>query len=185
MLCRNSVIFPCLRFTFLSVGDRDYWVGSVVLRDGSHILPVGTISVEYIVHVFLFFRRHRPRSALVNKCSLIRRLVSLSMRTRKVGGAHAVINPRRACAARVTVVVVCVCRLVANSLLKGQFVLKTLSHTQRATKVKKFVGFSLKPLRCRDTALARCTATRAVGHFYSAENAHAQRPCARACVVAI
>ena len=84
-----------------------------------------------------------------------------------------VVNPRRACAARVTVVVVCVCRLVANSLLKGQFVLKTLSHTQRATKVKKFVGFSLKPLRCRDTALARCTATRAVGHFYSAENAHA------------
>ena len=82
-------------------------------------------------------------------------------------------NPRRACAARVTVVVVCVCRLVANSLLKGQFVLKTLSHTQRAMKVKKFVGFSLKPLRCRDTALARCTATRAVGHFYSAENAHA------------
>ena len=63
------------------------------------------------------------------------------------------INPRRACAARVTVVVVCVCRLVANSLLKGQFVLKTLSHTLRATKVKKFVGFSLKPLRCRDPAL--------------------------------
>ena len=94
-----------------------------------------------------------------------------------------VYNPRRACAARVTVVVVCVCRLVANSLLKGQFVLKTLSHTQRATKVKKFVGFSRKPLRCRDTALARCTATRAVGHFY----AHAHiwpRPCARACVVA-
>ena len=84
-----------------------------------------------------------------------------------------VINPRRACAARVTVVVVCVCRLVANSLLKGQFVFKPLSHTLRATKVKKFVGFSLKPLRCRDTALARCTATRAVGHFYSAENAHA------------
>ena len=86
---------------------------------------------------------------------------------------HFLINPRRACAARVTVVVVCVCRLVANSLLKGQFVLKTLSHTQRATKVKIFVGVSLKPLRCRDTALARCTATRAVGHFYSAENAHA------------
>ena len=86
---------------------------------------------------------------------------------------NVVVNPRRACAARVTVVVVCVCRLVANSLLKGQFVLKTLSHTQRATKVKKFVGFSLKPLRCRDTALARCTATCAVGHFYSAENAHA------------
>ena len=33
------------------------------------------------------------------------------------------------------------------------FVLKTLSRTQRTTKVKKFVGFSLKPLRCRDPAL--------------------------------
>ena len=33
------------------------------------------------------------------------------------------------------------------------FVLKTLSRTQRATKVKIFVGFSLKPLRCRDPAL--------------------------------
>ena len=100
-------------------------------------------------------------------------------------GHSTIINPRRACAARVTVVVVCVCRLVANSLLKGQFVLKTLSHTQRATKVKTFVGFSLKPLRCRDTALARCTATRAVGHFYSAENVasnnirRSMRTCAR------
>ena len=33
------------------------------------------------------------------------------------------------------------------------FVLKTLSRTKRATKVKIFVGFSLKPLRCRDPAL--------------------------------
>ena len=33
------------------------------------------------------------------------------------------------------------------------FVLKTLSRTQRATKVKMFVGFSLKPLRYRDPAL--------------------------------
>ena len=46
------------------------------------------------------------------------------------------------------------------------FVLKTLSRTQRATKVKKFVGFSLKPLRCRDPAPLRCTAMRTVGHFY-------------------
>ena len=84
-----------------------------------------------------------------------------------------IINPRRACAARVTVVGFSVCPLVANSLQERLFVFKPLSHTLRATKVKKFVGFSLKPLRCRDTALARCTATRAVGHFYSAENAHA------------
>ena len=77
-----------------------------------------------------------------------------------------------------------VCPLVANSLQERLFVFKPLSHTLRATKVKKFVGFSLKPLRCRDTALARCTATRAVGHFYSAENAHAHIWRARACVVA-
>ena len=65
-----------------------------------------------------------------------------------------IINPRRACAARVTVVGLSVCPLVNISLLERLFVLKTLSHTQRATKVKKYVGFSLKPLRCRDTALA-------------------------------
>ena len=33
------------------------------------------------------------------------------------------------------------------------FVLKSMSRTQRETKVEKFVGFSLKPLRCRDPAL--------------------------------
>ena len=43
------------------------------------------------------------------------------------------------------------------------FVLKTLSRTQRATKVKKFVGFSLKPLRCRDPALPPL-----YGHAWSA-----------------
>ena len=78
------------------------------------------------------------------------------------------INPRRACAARVTVVgSVClsVCLLSHISPLERLFVLKTLSRTQRATKVKKFVGFSLKPLRCRDPALPPLTAIRTVGHF--------------------
>ena len=70
-------------------------------------------------------------------------------------------------------VCLCVCLLSHISPMERLFVPKTLSRTQRATKVKIFVGFSLKPLRCRDTALAHCTATRAVGHFYSAENAHA------------
>ena len=79
------------------------------------------------------------------------------------------INPRRACAARVTVVgSVCVCVCLSVCLLshispmERLFVLKTLSRTQRATKVKKFVGFSLKPLRCRDPALPPL-----YGHAYS------------------
>ena len=75
-------------------------------------------------------------------------------------------NPRRACAARVTVVgsvcTLCVCLLSHISPKERLFVLKTLSRTQRATKVKKFVGFSLKPLRCRDPALPPL-----YGHAYS------------------
>ena len=59
-------------------------------------------------------------------------------------------------------VCVCVCLLSHISLLERLFVLKTLSRTQRATKVKKFVGFSLKPLRCRDPALPPL-----YGHAYS------------------
>ena len=50
-------------------------------------------------------------------------------------------------------VCVCVCLLSQNSPLECLFVLKLLSHTQQATKVKKIVGISLKPLRCRDTPL--------------------------------
>ena len=50
-------------------------------------------------------------------------------------------------------VCVCVCLLSHISPMERLFVLKTLSRTQRATKVKRFVGFSLKPLRCRDPAL--------------------------------
>ena len=44
-------------------------------------------------------------------------------------------------------VCVCVCLLSQISPLERLFVLKILSRTQRATEVKKFVGFSLKPLR--------------------------------------
>ena len=80
-----------------------------------------------------------------------------------------VINPRRACAARVTVVVMSVCLSVTP--LERLFVLKTLSHTQRATKVKKFVGFSLKPLRCRDPAFPPMTAIRTGGHFLCGKRA--------------
>ena len=46
-------------------------------------------------------------------------------------------------------VCLCVCLLSHISPLEHLFVLKILSRTQRATEVKKFVGFSLKPLRSR------------------------------------
>ena len=59
-------------------------------------------------------------------------------------------------------VCVCVCLLSSISPMERLFVLKTLSRTQRATKVKKVVGFSLKPLRCRDPALPPL-----YGHAYS------------------
>ena len=87
-----------------------------------------------------------------------------------------VVNPRRACAARVTVVVMSVCLSVCLSVtpLERLFVLKTLSHTQRATKVKKIVGFSLKPLRCRDPALPPL-----YGHAYSRPFFHAYFSCTR------
>ena len=54
------------------------------------------------------------------------------------------------------------CLLSHISPMERLFVLKTLSRTQRATKVKTFVGFSLKPLRCRDPALPPL-----YGHAYS------------------
>ena len=46
-------------------------------------------------------------------------------------------------------VCVCVCLLSHISPTEHLFVLKTLSRTQRATKVKKFVGICLKRLRSR------------------------------------
>ena len=63
-----------------------------------------------------------------------------------------IVNPRHACAARVTVlgsVCLCVCLLGHISPTERLFVLKTLSHTQRAKKAKYFVGISLKRLRSR------------------------------------
>ena len=61
------------------------------------------------------------------------------------------INHRRACAARVTLVVLClsVCLLSHISPTERIFVLKMLSRTQRAKKVKQFVGICLKRLRSR------------------------------------
>ena len=67
------------------------------------------------------------------------------------------INPWHAYAARVTIVgffCLSVCLLSHISPLERLFVLKTLSRTQQATKVKTIVGFSLILLRCRDLALS-------------------------------
>ena len=58
-----------------------------------------------------------------------------------------------------------VCLLSHISPLEHLFVLKILSRTQRATEVKKFVCFSLKPLRSRNPALLPLKAIRSVGHF--------------------
>ena len=71
-------------------------------------------------------------------------------------------------------VCVSVCLLSHISPMECLFVLKTLSRTQRATKVKKFVGFSLKPLRCRDPAPPPL-----YGHAYSRPFLHAYFTCTR------
>ena len=68
----------------------------------------------------------------------------------------------------------CVCLLSHISPLERLFVLKTLSRTQRATKVKIFVGFSLKPLRCRDPALPPlCGRAYVQSAIFPAESTHA------------
>ena len=69
-------------------------------------------------------------------------------------GVYNVINPRRACAARVSCPVdLSVCPLSDISPLELLFFLKTLSRTQPAMKVKIFVAFSLKPMPFGDRAL--------------------------------
>ena len=46
-----------------------------------------------------------------------------------------------------------VCLLLSISLLGCLFVPETIPSTQRATRVRKYVGFSLKMIRCRARAL--------------------------------
>ena len=60
------------------------------------------------------------------------------------------------------------CPLSHISPLEHLFILKTLSRTQHATKVKT-VAFSLKLRRSRATALSALYGYSAVGHFLSAE----------------
>ena len=112
-----------------------------------------------------------------NKEAVIGLTTGLSLLCVIVAVIVAIINPRRACAARVTVVgSVCVSVCVSGHIspMERLFVLKTLSRTQRATKVKKFVGFSLKPFRCRDPALPPL-----YGHAYSRPFFHAYFSCTR------
>ena len=97
-----------------------------------------TLDGAMITDVLLFFHGDSPAAQF--ECGHIR------------AGHYIIVNPRRACTARVTVVW-SVCLLSHISPMERLFILKTLSCTQRATKVKIFVGFSLKPLRCRDPAL--------------------------------
>ena len=72
---------------------------------------------------------------------------------------HVLINPRRACAARVTAYLVCVsvCVCVCLSVLhltSPTFIRpKTILRTSRWMKIRKFVRFSLKILRYKDRAL--------------------------------
>ena len=87
-------------------------------------------------------------------------------RRRKRGGALGglLLLTVGACMRRVTLAVCLV--------LEHLFVLKMLSHIQRATEVKQFVEVSLKPLHCRDPTLPPLTAIQTVSHF-PVEGAHA------------
>ena len=70
-----------------------------------------------------------------------------------------------------------VCPLSHISPLGLLFVVKTLPRTQHATKVKKYVAFSLKLRRSRARALPALYGYRAVGHSLSAEYARALLKC--------
>ena len=74
-------------------------------------------------------------------------------------------------------VCVCVCLLSHISLLEHLFVLKTLSRTQQAIKVKKFVAFSLTPRRSELRHLLHCTAAVQSAIFLSAKYTRALLKC--------
>ena len=85
------------------------------------------------------------------------------------------INPRRACAARVTVVgsvclSVCPC---SNSLLDGLFVPQTIQRSKRVIRISLIERFSLKMLCCRDLSVTSIVSAHSAAHFLLAENEHA------------
>ena len=99
----------------------------------------------------------------------------LSMCTCLCSCAPRVINPRRTCAARVTVVG-SVCVSVTQHLTSRTFACLTISTTySTGCEVRNFVWFSLKMLRCRARALPSLYGYALVGHFYSAT-------CMRVCI---
>ena len=86
-----------------------------------------------------------------------------------------VINPRRACAARVTVLgsvclSVCPC---SNSLLDGLFVPQMIRRNKRVIRISLIERFSLKMLHCRDLSVTSIVRVHSAGHFLLAENEHA------------
>ena len=82
------------------------------------------------------------------------------------------VNPRPTCAARVTVVgSVCLSMLQPLDCL---FVPETIPSTAQVTTISLIQPFILNMLRCRDLSAATIVRIQTVGHFYSAENAHAQ-----------
>ena len=147
--CTCTCTWSCTMCNLSRQGNLIYMPTSVCYTD----LPPNTLCSRQVTFVYL--------APTVYTCTC-------------EGSCGSLINPRRACAARVTVVGFSVCPLVANSLQERLFVFKPLSHTLRATKVKTFVGFSLKPLRCRDPALPPL-----YGHAYSRPFFHAYFSCTR------
>ena len=83
----------------------------------------------------------------------VQAILSASFCASPISHFHLLVNPRRACAGRVTVVG-SVCLSVKSHLTYGASVRPENAVTYSAgNEGPKFVGFSLKPLRCRDPAL--------------------------------
>ena len=132
--------------------------------------PWTDAETKALLEVFLFHRGQSKSSLFSNPeppvhcsaCSgiIIIRVQKYSRARTYTSVAHHLINPRRACAARVTVVVlrvcVCVCVCVSTTILGLQATRRLMSDTNsfsatRASR-KNNVAILLKRLRSRDMA---------------------------------